>query len=65
MLSAYEHKLEDNRESNEKMQLLIENLEAEKRALNERLREANIRKIEIASAAYLAKKTPSLAAEES
>ena len=31
------------------MQLLISNLEAEKRALNQRLREANVRKIEAAS----------------
>jgi hypothetical protein len=45
------------------MQLLIENLEAEKRALNERLREANLRKIEIASTSYFDRSRPVVAAD--
>jgi hypothetical protein len=41
--------LQDNAESNEKMQALISSLESEKKSLNLRLREYYINKIEMAS----------------
>lgn len=49
ILNAYQNKLQDNVESNERMQMLISNLESEKKALNLRLWEANIDKIELAA----------------
>ena len=49
VLKAYEDKMHCNQESTEKMQMLISNLETEKRALNQRLREANVMKIEAAA----------------
>jgi hypothetical protein len=49
ILNAYQHKLQDNAESTERMQMLISNLELEKKTLNLRLWEANISKIELAA----------------
>lgn len=49
ILNAYQNKLQDNVESSERMQMLISNLESEKKALNLRLWEANIDKIELAA----------------